>query len=296
MNPRVRLVDVARQAGVSLAAASMALHEPPRGISAATAAKVRTAAKTLGYVPDSAARALSIQSSVQRTPFRGTVAYLINHSGHAGRLTIEAQTSDHPEGSNLKSHLRELGYHMEGYVLPGTQKEADQLARILYQKGTVELLVDFYNWHYEIRFPWEDYAVVASSPHPLQARFDSVIAHSYSDVILAVRECRRRSYNRIGLAVSSKWFPDWKMGFAYASECFGGTLADKPLFLDDWNIDQFLRWYDKAKPDAVIANEGSRLPEDLAARGIHVSEDLGYCCLHVPPHRQRPDRDSSEER
>lgn len=284
MPTRVRLVDVARQAGVSLACASMALHDPHRGISAATAARVRQAAKDLGYVPDSAARALSSQAAAQRHPFRGTVAYLINNQDLHGRQTLEHQILDLPGTRNLRTLFQELGYTLDGHFLPSTRRGVDRLAQILSHRGTVGLLVDFFNAPFNLDFPWTDYPVVATSQHPLQARFDSVVAHSAHDILTAVRECRKRSYSRIGLAVSTTWFPDWKMGFLYASECHGGTLADQVLVLDGWNSGRFHRWLRKAKPDAVIANEDRKLPDDLEARGIHIPRDLGYCCLHIPPH------------
>jgi len=54
--------DVARAAGVSQPTVSRALRDQ-RGVSAATRAKVREAARTLGYVPSQAGRALSTRAS-----------------------------------------------------------------------------------------------------------------------------------------------------------------------------------------------------------------------------------------
>jgi DNA-binding LacI/PurR family transcriptional regulator len=66
---RVRLVDVARAAEVSLSAASVALNGRP-GVSEPTRAKVQAVARRLGYVPD--ASAASMRSG--RTKILGYVA------------------------------------------------------------------------------------------------------------------------------------------------------------------------------------------------------------------------------
>jgi LacI family transcriptional regulator len=61
-NGSVKLVDVARQAGVSLATASRALSSPEL-VRGPTLEKVRDAVVELGYVPHGAARALASQRS-----------------------------------------------------------------------------------------------------------------------------------------------------------------------------------------------------------------------------------------
>ncbi len=55
---RIKLLDVARHAGVSAATVSRAIAQPDL-VSATTLARVRSSAARLGYVPDGAARALA---------------------------------------------------------------------------------------------------------------------------------------------------------------------------------------------------------------------------------------------
>jgi LacI family transcriptional regulator len=144
----------------------------------------------------------------------------------------------------------------------------------------VGLLVDFDNWHYPYDFPWSDYPVVALSPHPLHSTFASVIAHTSNDVLLSVEECRKRGYSRIGF-LAARWYPDWRMGFAFASECYGGTLRSHQLAMHRWDPDRFLAWLKRYRPDAILANEGIHLRALLEAHGLRVPDDVGYCCLHV---------------
>lgn len=75
MNQRATLEDVARLAGVSRSAVSLALRDSPR-ISVAKKAEIRATADRLGYVPSSAGRALRAQRA-------GAVALVIpNTSNH----------------------------------------------------------------------------------------------------------------------------------------------------------------------------------------------------------------------
>jgi LacI family transcriptional regulator len=60
---RVKLLDVARHAGVSAATVSRAIAQPGL-VSAATLARVRASAARLGYLPDGAARALASGKSM----------------------------------------------------------------------------------------------------------------------------------------------------------------------------------------------------------------------------------------
>lgn len=73
MNRRATLRDVARLARVSPSAASMALSGHPR-ISETTKAEVRSAAAHLGYVPNSAGRALRVRRA-------GAIALVVPNTG-----------------------------------------------------------------------------------------------------------------------------------------------------------------------------------------------------------------------
>lgn len=63
-NPRaVTRADVARYAGVSTSVVSYVVHDGPRPVAAATAARVREAIRVLGYRPNASAQALRTGSS-----------------------------------------------------------------------------------------------------------------------------------------------------------------------------------------------------------------------------------------
>jgi len=121
---RVRLVDVARAAGVSLSAASVALNGRP-GVSEPTRDKVQAAARKLGYVADASAASM-----------------------RSGRTRIIAYVTDDASGHNLPAmaaaaadanHLLVvapptsvgflLGRGVDGIVVSGSDKAATAWAK-----------------------------------------------------------------------------------------------------------------------------------------------------------------------
>jgi len=121
---RVRLVDVARAAEVSLSAASVALNGRP-GVSEPTRAKVQAVARKLGYVPD--ASAASMRSGRTRI-----IGYVTEEAepGHLASLAAAAAAANHllvvaPPGS--VAFLANRG--VDGLVVAGSDKAATAWAR-----------------------------------------------------------------------------------------------------------------------------------------------------------------------
>jgi DNA-binding LacI/PurR family transcriptional regulator len=121
---RVRLVDVARAAEVSLSAASVALNGRP-GVSEPTRAKVQAVARRLGYVAD--ASAASMRSGRTRI-----IAYVAEAAepAHLASLAAAAAAANHllvvaPPGS--VGFLVNRG--VDGLVVSGSDKAATAWAR-----------------------------------------------------------------------------------------------------------------------------------------------------------------------
>ncbi len=120
----MRLVDVARVAGVSLSAASVALNGRP-GVSEPTRAKVRAVARKLGYVAD--ASAASMRSGRTRI-----IAYVAadTSGGHLHDMAAAAAEAGHllvvapPESVAFL-----VGRGVDGLVVSGSDKAATAWAK-----------------------------------------------------------------------------------------------------------------------------------------------------------------------
>lgn len=121
---RVRLVDVARAAGVSLSAASVALNGRP-GVSEPTRTKVQAAARKLGYVADASAASMrsgrtKIIAYVVEEPSGHHVLAMAAAAAEAGHLLVVAPPACVP-------FL--VGRGVDGVVVSGSDKAATAWAK-----------------------------------------------------------------------------------------------------------------------------------------------------------------------
>lgn len=121
---RVRLVDVARAAEVSLSAASVALNGRP-GVSEATRGKIQAAARRLGYVADASAAAMRsgrtrILGFVAEEDNPGLVASMAAAAAEIGHLLVVAA----PQSVPFLAHRG-----VDGLVVSGSDRAATAWAK-----------------------------------------------------------------------------------------------------------------------------------------------------------------------
>lgn len=138
---RVSLKDVAHAAGVSVATASRALSEPDK-VQRDTRESIRVVANRLGYVPNSAARALrsrrtrligTILPTLDYAIYNNQIAALqrtLSESGYS--LLVTSSGYDHQEELRQARTLVERG--VEGLVLIGGRHHPDLEAMLREQK------------------------------------------------------------------------------------------------------------------------------------------------------------------
>lgn len=150
---RVRLADVAAEAGVSVSAASLVLNNRPSRISEETAERVREASERLGYTPDINARSLRgrrtktiglLSDVVVTTPFatglvqgvqaaawqRDHLLLIANSENDAQqeRRLVEAMTARRVDAylyALMYHQKRELPETLQGQVVVGLDVELD---------------------------------------------------------------------------------------------------------------------------------------------------------------------------
>lgn len=157
-NP-VRLVDVAEHAGVSLATASRALSTPEL-VREATLQRVEQAARSLGYVPHGAARALASQRT--RTigavfppvdnPIFATGTHALSETLTAAGYTLLLATHDYNDSSEIAAVRRLIERGVDGMVLVGLQHHADVFELLDQSSTPYELtwLSDAGSAHYNV--------------------------------------------------------------------------------------------------------------------------------------------------
>jgi LacI family transcriptional regulator len=141
-----RLVDVAKDAGVSPATVSRAIAHPEL-LSVETLARVRLSAQRLGYSPDAAARALASGRSMTIGAVMPTLDNSIfSRALQAMQVTLAAEgyqllvaSHDYNERAETEAVRTLLSRGVDGLVLVGAERAPEALA--LLQKGRVPVVL-----------------------------------------------------------------------------------------------------------------------------------------------------------
>ncbi len=278
---RIRLADVARQAGVSSATASMALRGA-RGIAPATAERVRRAALALGYTPDQAAQAMARSGNrAGQGTFYGTLAVLTNAFATKSKNVEDSKWSG---ADALKEAASELGYAIDRFPLPQTVAAATLVERQLKARNVQGVIIEACNLPIpEVGFPWEHFATMVISASADETRLNFINSHTATQTHVAVHQGYRRGYRRFGILVDMNRFPDWMGGFDMAIFRLGLRDASFVLDMPDWDEEVFLAWFERHRPEMIVANEDNRPVSALARLGLSPPKDFGYCCLDIFP-------------
>lgn len=268
----VTLTEVARHAGVSLGAASLALRGQT-GVSTETRQRVLQAAAQLGYVPDAAAAALAAR--------RGSGAL-------CRKLRVAYLTAAEPPGQDAFRQAC-AAFGIEGQrISPRQFPSARVAARALYQQGFAGLILDEPSlWEpAEVgQFSWQKFALVKLS----RGRADlpcHVVRHSAFDYMdTTLREVARRGYRRLAVLL-------------YRSICerdndarLGALLAfaarpRQPQLVCQWRELSDLRqldprtvsWLRRFRPDAIVAFHWQLLPV-LRSLGYRWPGPVGFAAV-----------------
>lgn len=143
---RVKLSDVARDAGVSPATVSRAIAQPEL-LSPETLAKVRASAQRLGYLPDGAARALAsgrsmtvgaIVPTLDSAIFARALQAMQTTLAQAGYLLLVASHESSP-AAETQAVRALLGRGVDGLMLVGAERAQETTALLMASRIPVVL-------------------------------------------------------------------------------------------------------------------------------------------------------------
>ncbi len=285
---RVRLIDLAKEMGVSVSTVSQAIRGLP-SISLATRQKVQALARERNYFPDPSLSVLSsYRTRLADTRIRTSLAVISNYQP-LDQWTSQAWARELYEGLAGRSSL--LGYNLD-YIYYG-KKPADSgyLTEQLETRGIKGLLV-LPNIHEPNRpeIAWRDYSSVFVFGNPSIHDAHSVASNHYADMTLTLNKLAQLGYRRPGLIlveqVSDTSDRDWLGSFLAHAELFPDSKTPITLTYRGWSADEIPRnwaaWLKEQKPDVIINGGGANLQWILDA-GLHAPRDIGYCELALNP-------------
>lgn len=275
------LADIARKIGMSTATVSMAMRNNPR-ISRKTRARVKKAAKALGYRPDPLLAALVARKNCGRTA--RTFANLAVIIDDRWRLQPHAgEWVDHVL-AGMRAACAHLGYELEVFYLVKDFGKMSNPDRFLYARGIRGLIIPaLREGDLKLQLEWDRYTVVALGAHPCSHGFHRIGTDFFAGMGVVCEELAKLGYHRVGLAHS------YQMESTHRFEWIGALsketyLQPKRLKLVPPHLprafskDSFLGWIAKYKPECVLSNEKEGLSY-LRAAGIRVPNDIGFVLL-----------------
>jgi len=284
---RIRLADVAKEAGISAAAVSLALKNHPR-ISEKTKARVQKICKDLGYQPDPVAKALVNKrtGAAGAENYIGTLALLESRSYIERRKLSTYSKIWHQQ---LEEVCRKMGYRIDCFAVEPEKEKQSALSRVLDARGISGLIIFGFNeeiHHWAIQ--WKKFAAVSYSGALHEHFIHNIHSNSYQDVYDAVLRLKEKGYCRPGYVIpaSISTYDHLEAGFSAAVKAWRISKPVPRLVaeLDEpADADKFISWFFRYKPDVLVTNYNDKLEEILGRENIRIPQDVGCMCLDVFP-------------
>jgi len=272
------MADVARAVGVHQTTVSRALRNDPR-ITESVKKQVREAAERLGYRPNPLLSALgTLRRQRASARYQTAIAYIGNTSG--GHLL-----GIHPAAE-------QRGYKVDVFEI-GPDLSEFRLNNILIARGIQGVILGpLVEAHGHFTLDWDRFATVVIEYSFTRPAFDRVVTNSYDTMHMVIRECRKRGYTRLGVALSQ--FVDERnegllcAAYALARERDPDMASLPPLIIPQWDSKAFLAWFKREKPQVVISSN-FLLPQIgacLAKLKRRVPDQIGLVNLNLFPAHQ----------
>ena len=278
------MADVARLAGVHASTVSLALRNHP-SIPEATRARVRRAAEKVGYQPHPLVSALmSFRRSAREIPRHTTLAFVT--SSQPTNAWRESRTlRDQLAGAQERAQM--FGYHVEEFPIYAPGVTPARFNQMLRNRGIIGLIIAPLRNEYDtLPIQWEHFAAVAVAFTLRSPDLPRVGSDHGQSIRLAIAECRRRGYRRIGLAVQRSVLErveqQWLAGFLVAHVETSPRAMVMPLLAEPWSESTFLKWFKAQRPDVILTGgDYASVLSWLKRAGVEVPGKVGVVSLDV---------------
>jgi LacI family transcriptional regulator len=245
---------IAKQAGVSASAVSLALRDSPR-ISEKTKARIRKFAVDAGYTPDARIvdlmRHLRKPRAVREQASFGVVSFYDSlrpweKSKHLSKIH-----------AGMQARASELGYRLEPLWLRAPGMTYRRFGDILVARG-IDGLLCFGSPDFAQEFPLELKAhAVVTVGLSISTPLHRVTSHFYNDTLNALQRVHALGYRRPGLVLGTH--EDTRSAYAHSAAYLGwcehtlGAPAALPVLrLREVEEPPLTNWLVKHKPDVVL--------------------------------------------
>ncbi len=279
---RVTQQDIAKAAGVHRTTVCLALKNYPR-IPAETRERIVRIAEELGYSPDPMLSALATYRHGRRPAgFRGTLGWLAQTTAqfswrkipHFARYLDAASACAETHGYRVEViDLHDMGINWQRAAAVAKSRGIDGVLLCPQPRAATNLEC----------FPWHDFAAVTFGYTIIKPKLHMIASAHYTATFRTMQELLVRGYRRIGFVFNlrhdERTNHNYLAGYLTARELHD-PHANLPPCIDDSNDPAqpiFWRWFDRYKPDAIIAGD-RHFESILGSRGLRAPDDLGLAC------------------
>ncbi|RRJ94672.1 LacI family transcriptional regulator [Opitutaceae bacterium TAV4] len=276
--------DIARAAGASQGAVSLALNNSPR-LSTKLRDHIQAVARQLGYRPNPYLSGLSAYRKQRRRPnYQATLAWVSSYPPGVRHWRDIPTFQHYFEGASRRAN--ELGYQLEAFELATPDMTPARMSQILKTRNIPGILIAPQPGS-RARFPLNlDHLSAITFGYTLAAPRLHLVTHNhFRGMEVLVRTLRARGYRRIGLALEAEndLRFDRIIGSAFLREQSDWPASSRiPIFGErQLTPANFLSWMRRYKPDAIATYWEPALPTLLDA-GLRVPADIGLAMLSIP--------------
>lgn len=272
------LQDVADRAGVHRTTVSLALRSHP-SLPLATRERIRAIANKLGYRANPLVTALMHSRRSGKAVKHAVLAYVTNHPTRFGWRPPELIQPDFFPGAVARA--KELGYKLEHFWMAEPGMTAARFSDILSVRGIYGVLIGRLpvNRHH-LELDWTRFSTVALGLTLESPQLHHVAENHFYTTRRAMMACIDRGYRRIGFVFSTyNDYPRvgdrWIGGYFSQQHRLAKTDRLPPYETDPESRTEFLKWFGRWQPDALLVTRAKPVLGWLKEEGIRVPEDVG---------------------
>lgn len=252
MADRISIRDLAKIAGVSRTAVSLALRDSSE-ISPAVRERIKALARQYDYRSHPAVNLLMQQvRSGRRIHDEEVIAYIT-----CGRDNNENALGPKEILAAAHQEAHRMGYKIEIFWAGYMASQSIKLARILYNRGIRGVLWGPMPYpHPPIAFPWQKFVPLACTPSVGVPNLPTVSIHHPKGMALTLEELHKRGARNIGVLLHELDDPRHDFGWQIGTDLYryrGGT-AQISIYISKQNLRENLvrNWIKKNHLDALV--------------------------------------------
>lgn len=290
------LREIAKKAGVSPAAVSLAMRNAPR-ISKPVREKIQKIAKEMGHKPNPYLAAYQSFVRTRRQPqFQATIGWLNDHPEE----DFWKQAYCQPMVRAARERSESLGYRLDEIWVPNLEgnppeDNESKWKRLMLARGIRGVILPWLDRAEHAVLPWHDFSVACIGRHrsllngshkPQQTTCEhhQVNPLLFSNMVRALEQLRISGCRRIGLALSV-WADresDETYSAAFLRESSKRPLRERVPILFSDRAEDVAKWVRKTKPDAVVCGH-PEVRGGLERAGLRIPHDIRLVHLNIAP-------------